>query len=131
MDFIQRLESDQPGVDIAAALGLLATTIRTRGKNAIKIKCKEVVDAEIEEIGNEELQELAQNPSSESDSEEDKLSCTFTMKSMATAFHLIQGRLQMLADEDPDVKCSARMHRTVMEGLTCYQEIYKEKKTCL
>nr|CAD7429297.1 unnamed protein product [Timema monikensis] len=36
--------------------------------------------------------------------------------------------LQMLANEDPDVEHSARMHRTVMEGLTCQQEIYKEKK---
>nr|CAD7400333.1 unnamed protein product [Timema poppensis] len=52
-----------------------------------------------------ELQELAQNPSPESDSEEDKPSRTFTTKSMATAFHRIQG-LQMLADEDPDVECS-------------------------
>nr|CAD7397741.1 unnamed protein product [Timema poppensis] len=34
----------------------------------------------------------------------------------------------MLANEDPDVKRSARVHRTVMDGLTCYQEIYKEKK---
>nr|CAD7194542.1 unnamed protein product [Timema douglasi] len=48
-----------------------------------------------------ELQELAQNPSPESDSEEDKPSCTFTMKSMAIAFHRIQEGLQMLADEDP------------------------------
>nr|CAD7450093.1 unnamed protein product [Timema bartmani] len=46
---------------------------------------------------NEELQELAQNPSLESDSEEDKPSRTFTKKNMATAFHRIQG-LQMLAD---------------------------------
>nr|CAD7448014.1 unnamed protein product [Timema bartmani] len=80
------------------------------------------------ELGNEELQELAQNPSPESDSEEDKPSHTFTMKSMATAFHRIQEGLQMLADEDPDVERSARVHRTVMEGLTCYQEMYKEKK---
>nr|CAD7432293.1 unnamed protein product [Timema monikensis] len=36
--------------------------------------------------------------------------------------------LQMLADEDPVVERNARVHRTVMEGLTCYQEIYKEKK---
>nr|CAD7588406.1 unnamed protein product [Timema genevievae] len=34
----------------------------------------------------------------------------------------------MLADEDPDVERSARVHRTVMEGLTCYQEMYNEKK---
>nr|CAD7606142.1 unnamed protein product [Timema genevievae] len=76
---------------------------------------------------NEELQELTQNPSPESNSEEDKPSRTFTTKSMATAFHRIQG-LQMLADEDPNVERSARVHRTVMEGLTCYQEMYKEKK---
>nr|CAD7605602.1 unnamed protein product [Timema genevievae] len=88
---------------------------------------EEVLDAELEELGNEELQELTQNPSPESDSEEDKPSRTFTTKSMATAFHRIQG-LQMLADEDPDVERSARVHRTFMEGLTCYQEIYKEKK---
>nr|CAD7194853.1 unnamed protein product [Timema douglasi] len=56
-------------------------------------------------------------------SEEDKPSCTFTTKSMDTAFHRIQEGLQMLADEDPDEE-----RRTVMEGLTCYQEIYKEKK---
>nr|CAD7452487.1 unnamed protein product [Timema tahoe] len=61
-------------------------------------------------------------------SKEDKPSCTFTTESMATAFHRIQEGLQMLADEDPDVERSARVHRTVMEGLTCYQEIYKEKK---
>nr|CAD7573150.1 unnamed protein product [Timema californicum] len=47
---------------------------------------------------------------------------------MAIAFHRIQEELQMLADEDPDEERSARVHRTVMEGLTCYQEIYKEKK---
>nr|CAD7260762.1 unnamed protein product [Timema shepardi] len=52
---------------------------------------------------------------------------TFTTKSMVTAFHCIQEGL-MLADEDHDVVRSARVHRAVMEGLTCYQEIYKEKK---
>nr|CAD7262442.1 unnamed protein product [Timema shepardi] len=70
----------------------------------------------------------AQNPSPESDSEEDKPSCIFTTKSMAIALHRIQEGLQMLADENPDVERSTRVHRTVMEGLTCYQEIYKEKK---
>nr|CAD7400586.1 unnamed protein product [Timema poppensis] len=34
----------------------------------------------------------------------------------------------MLADEAPDVERSAIVHKTVIEGLTCYQEIYKEKK---
>nr|CAD7427466.1 unnamed protein product [Timema monikensis] len=53
------------------------------------------------------------------DGEEDKPSCTFTTKSMAIAFHRIQEGLQMLADEDPDVERSARVHKTVMEGLTC------------
>nr|CAD7399383.1 unnamed protein product [Timema cristinae] len=72
--------------------------------------------------------ELVQNPSPESDSEEDKPSCTFTTKSMTIAFHRIQEGLQMLADEDPDVERSARVYRTVMEGLTRYQEIYNEKK---
>nr|CAD7255941.1 unnamed protein product [Timema shepardi] len=47
---------------------------------------------------------------------------------MAIVFHRIQEGLQMLFDEDPDVERSARVHRTVMEGLKCYQEIYKEKK---
>nr|CAD7454663.1 unnamed protein product [Timema tahoe] len=81
---------------------------------------EEVADAEIEELSNEELQELAQNPNPESDSEEDKPSRKFTTKSMATAFHRTQEGLQMLANEDPDVERSARVHRTVMEGLTCY-----------
>nr|CAD7427569.1 unnamed protein product [Timema monikensis] len=53
----------------------------------ITLSKEEVVDAKIEELTNEELQELAQNPSPESDSEEDKPSCTFTTKSMAIAFH--------------------------------------------
>nr|CAD7399184.1 unnamed protein product [Timema cristinae] len=86
---------------------------------------EEVVDAEIEELTNEELQELAQNLSSESDSEEDKPSRTFTMKSMATAFHRIQG-LQMLANEDPDVERSARVHRTEWTGDTWQREKFGE-----
>nr|CAD7398185.1 unnamed protein product [Timema poppensis] len=40
-------------------------------------------------------------------------------------------RQQMLADENPDLECSAREHRTIMEGLTCCQEIYKEKNVPL
>nr|CAD7569796.1 unnamed protein product [Timema californicum] len=70
-----------------------------------------VVDEEIiEELTNEELQELAQNPSPESDSEEDKPSRTFTTKRIVTTFHRIQEGLQILADEDPDVERSARVH---------------------
>nr|CAD7575328.1 unnamed protein product [Timema californicum] len=37
--------------------------------------------------------------------------------------------LVMLTDEYTEVERSARVHRTVMEGLTCYHEIYKEKKS--
>nr|CAD7424624.1 unnamed protein product [Timema monikensis] len=80
------------------------------------------------ELCNEELQELAQNPSPKSDSEENKPSRTFTTKSMATAFHRIKEGLHLLANEDPVVECRARVLRTVMEDLTCYQEVYKENK---
>nr|CAD7439781.1 unnamed protein product [Timema bartmani]CAD7456954.1 unnamed protein product [Timema tahoe] len=61
-------------------------------------------------------------------SKEDKPSHKFTTKRMATALHRIQKGLQMLADEDPDIERSARLQKTVMEDLTCNQEIYKEKK---
>nr|CAD7197885.1 unnamed protein product [Timema douglasi] len=73
------------------------------------------------------IRELAQNPSPESDSEEDKPSRTFTTKSMATAFHRIQEGLQMLADEDPDVEHSLNnFYSSITKGLgrLCSKEVH-------
>nr|XP_006128720.1 tigger transposable element-derived protein 1-like [Pelodiscus sinensis] len=84
-----------------------------------------------EELTNEELMQLEAMRAMEEKDQEVKVETThqnLTAKRLSEAFQMIEAGLQILNDDDPDRERSSKVIKGVGHLMTCYKEIYQEKK---
>ncbi|XP_074854943.1 tigger transposable element-derived protein 1 [Carettochelys insculpta] len=106
---------------------------------AKKVGFDEVEEADItqllqshkEELTNEDLMQLEVLRAMEEEGLEVKEESThqnLTAKRLSEAFRMIEAGLQILRDDDPDRERSSKVIRGVSHLMTCYKEIYQEKR---
>ncbi|XP_007056461.2 tigger transposable element-derived protein 1 [Chelonia mydas] len=84
-----------------------------------------------EELTNEDLMQLDMMRAVEDEGQEVKEEPThrnLTAKRLSEAFQMIEAGLQILSDDDPDRERSSKVIRGIGHLMTCYKEIYQEKK---
>jgi hypothetical protein len=90
---------------------------------------EEMLASHAEELTNEDLKLLIENPEEGCDDEDDVVAPrTLTLKRKSLAFSHAEEGLDILAKDDPNRERNFKVHRNVMERLRCYYELCKEKK---
>ncbi|XP_045120678.1 uncharacterized protein LOC123510030 [Portunus trituberculatus] len=64
----------------------------------------------------------------EADENDDVVSRQFTIKNMASAFQALGKAMVYFEEQDPNAERFARVHRAMEDAVTCYKEIYDEKR---
>ncbi|ESN92822.1 hypothetical protein HELRODRAFT_164948 [Helobdella robusta] len=106
---------------------------REAGFNEVSLEdIVELLDSHGENLSNEDLVELSQNSvtnqvsvETDSDSEIQK---KLTNKGMLEAFTLIESRMTILNEDDPNMERNMKCNRLIEEGIYPYKEIYNENR---
>ena len=64
----------------------------------------------------------------EADENDDVELRQFTIKNMASAFQALEKAMVFFEEQDPNAQHFARVHRAVEDAVTCYRQIYDERR---
>ncbi|XP_035975602.1 tigger transposable element-derived protein 1 [Halichoerus grypus] len=112
----------------------LQQNIVTLAKN---VAFEEVVEADVdqllrsheEDLSNEELMQLEQEPAGEQESEDAPPALRqLTTGELSAAFSHFEAGLQVLTSNSPDDEWKLQVSRAINDAINCYRELYKEKK---
>ncbi|CAD7689291.1 unnamed protein product [Nyctereutes procyonoides] len=112
----------------------LQQNIVTLAKN---VAFEEVVEADVdqllrsheEDLSNEELMQLEQEPKGEEESEDVPPALRqLTTGELSTAFSHFEAGLQVLTSNSPNEEWKMQVSRAINDAINCYRELYKEKK---
>lgn len=104
---------------------------------ARNVAFEEVVEADVdrllrsqeEDLSNEELMQLEQEPAGEEDSEDAPPTLRqLTTGELSTAFSHFEAGLRVLTSNSPDDKWKLQVSGAISEAINCYRELYREKK---
>ncbi|XP_004392197.1 PREDICTED: uncharacterized protein MGC16385-like [Odobenus rosmarus divergens] len=112
----------------------LQQNIVTLAKN---VAFEEVVEADVdqllrsheEDLSNEELMQLEQEPAGEEESEDAPPALRqLTTGELSAAFSHFEAGLQVLTSNSPDDEWKLQVSRAINDAINCYRDLYKEKK---
>nr|XP_006138987.1 tigger transposable element-derived protein 1-like [Pelodiscus sinensis] len=93
---------------------------------------EELLDSHAEDLSNDDLVHLEAQKVAEEEAAalwaDTPPSKRFTVKKMSEAFQMIEGAMALFEEQDPNSFRFASVSRAVRNALTCYREIYLEKK---
>uniref|UniRef100_A0A9L0RCY8 HTH CENPB-type domain-containing protein n=1 Tax=Equus caballus TaxID=9796 RepID=A0A9L0RCY8_HORSE len=90
---------------------------------------EQLLQSHEEDLSNEELMQLGQEPAGEEDSEDTPPALRqLTTGELSAAFSHFEAGLQVLTSNSPNDEWKLKVSRAINDAINCYRELYNEKK---